>query len=284
MMNLSKNILITGSNGYIGKNLVNYCLSRGKKVVGLSRNSQVECENPNGFFLKMDFSDWDEHDHIKYDQPDSCIHLAWRNGFHHQSTTHYEDLISHLNFIKNIIDLGIKNIAVLGTAHEIGYHNGPVDENTPTRPMNPYGIAKDFLRNAILSYAETKNVKIKWLRVFYIYGDDERNQSVFTKLIHANNQGKLTFDMNSGENLYDFIHIEMLSKQIFMALDQVTGVINCCSGKPVALKSMLEHYIKVNNMNIIPEYGKYPERSYDSKAIWGNPDKINQILNSHESQ
>ena len=284
MKSISNNILVTGCNGYIGKSVVDCLLNKGKKVIGLTRTSKVERDHPNGVFLKMNFSDWDECHHIKHGHPDSCVHLAWRNGFHHQSTTHYDDLISHLNFIKKIIELGVSNIAIIGTAHEIGNYNGSVDESTPTYPMNPYGIAKDFLRNAILAYAETKNVKIKWLRVYYMFGDDERNNSVFTKLIHAEKQGKSSFDMNSGENLYDFIHVEKLSEQIFMAVDQdeVTGIINCCSGKPVALKTMLEQFIKAKNMKIIAEYGKYPERPYDSKAIWGNPNKINYITSKYE--
>jgi dTDP-6-deoxy-L-talose 4-dehydrogenase (NAD+) len=63
-----------------------------------------------------------------------------------------------------------------------------------------------------------------------------------------------------------------------VAQDEVNGIINICSGKPESLASRVERFIKENNFDITLEYGAFPDRPYDSKAIWGNNEKIQQIL------
>ena len=59
---------------------------------------------------------------------------------------------------------------------------------------------------------------------------------------------------------------------------KITGIINCCTGKPVMLKSKVEDFIKINNLNIKLEYGKFKERADESPAIWGSDKKIKEIL------
>lgn len=47
--------------------------------------------------------------------------MAWRDGFVHNSSRHFEDLPKHINFIQNMLQSGIKKIAVMGSMHEIGF-------------------------------------------------------------------------------------------------------------------------------------------------------------------
>ena len=119
----------------------------------------------------------------KMKSPDILIHFAWRNGFNHNSETHLEDLPKHYAFIKNMIDAGCSNISIMGTMHEVGYFEGEINEQTPCNPLSLYGVAKNALRQAVLNYAEGKNVSLKWLRAFYITGDDEKNKSVFSMIL-----------------------------------------------------------------------------------------------------
>jgi len=95
-------------------------------------------------------------------------------------------------------------------------------------------------------------------------------------------EGKSTFPFTTGKNKFDFISIDELSTQIAYAVtqDKISGIINCCSGKPMALKERIEQFIKENGLKIRPEYGAYPERPYESPAIWGSNDKILRILSS----
>ena len=88
------------------------------------------------------------------------------------------------------------------------------------------------------------------------------------------------FPFTTGVNKYDFINIDELSEMIAKASIQkeITGIINCCSGKAVSLKEKVEEFLQNNNLKIKLEYGVFPEREYDSPEIWGNNEKIKKIL------
>ena len=60
--------------------------------------------------------------------------------------------------------------------------------------------------------------------------------------------------------------------------DVVTGIINTCSGKPVTLAEQVETFIKENGFDIALQYGAFPDRPYDSKAVWGDDELIRKIL------
>ena len=273
-------VLITGANGYIGQHVLQQALKLTKNVsvVDIRFNERI----PNVTYYEENIlaqcSSEDLYD--KLGRPDTIIHMAWQDGFNHKSDAHLRHLSEHYEFIRNMVDHGCKSISVMGTMHEIGYFEGKVDENTPCNPMSPYGIAKNALRQATLTYVQDKDVSLKWLRAFYITGDDARNKSIFAKILEMANEGKKSFPFTDGKCKYDFLDIDTLADQIVKASlqNEVSGIINVCSGKPVALKDKVEEFISANNLNIKPEYGAFPSRKYDSPAIWGNADIINKIL------
>lgn len=212
--------------------------------------------------------------------PDVLIHLAWRNGFNHSSSTHMSDLSAHYNLICNALDAGVSHVSAMGTMHEVGYWEGVITADTPCNPLSLYAVAKDSLRRALMLETGRREVIFQWLRGFYIYGDDETAQSIFGKLLRAARSGQKTFPFTSGRNLYDFTRVDLLAKMIVKASLQSdeTGIINCCSGKPESLADRVEGFIADNNLDISLEYGAFPDRPYDSPGVWGDPRVINKIL------
>lgn len=271
-------VLVTGANGYIGKHVVRELLNRGQEVIAVDLNHKGM--DSRAHMSYVDIFSGDENIFQKLEEPDVCIHLAWRDGFIHNSMCHMENVSAHFKFLHDLIKGGCKNIAVMGTMHEIGFYEGKIDENTPCNPLSQYGIAKNALRQAMLLLARQENVNLYWLRAFYIMGDDRRNSSIFTKLLQAEEEGKTKFPFTTGVNQYDFIDVKELAKQIVCASLQteITGIINVCTGMPVALKDRVEQFITENNLNIELEYGVFPERPYDSKIIYGDNVKIETIM------
>lgn len=271
-------ILVTGANGYIGSKVVKALCDNNVEVIATDFNDNNIDKRAN--FIKADIFSNNDNWYSYFSSPDVCIHLAWRDGFVHNSKHHMEDLSSHYKFMCNLIDNGLKQIACMGTMHEVGYHEGSVDENTSCSPLSLYGVAKNALRKAIEIYASSKNVKFQWLRAYYIFGDDLYGNSIFCKIRQAVKDGKELFPFTTGKNEYDFIHVDDLAKQISMCImqDKVLGIINVCSGKPISLAKQIEWYISNNNLPIKLDYGKFPDRPYDSPCIYGDNKKIKEIL------
>lgn len=275
------NILVTGANGYIGRHVVTTLLDRGCEVTACDiMTNEVD---KRAHCLDFDLFDLPEGNLYDYfGSPDVCIHMAWRNGFIHNAPTHMEDLSAHYKFITRMIDGGLKQLAVMGTMHEVGYWEGAIDETTPCNPTSMYGIAKDALRRASFLYADQHNCILQWLRCYYIYGDDKKSNSIFGKILKAEDEGKSKFPFTTGKNKYDFISVDELAGLITSVVmqDEVNGIINCCHGTPISLAECIEAFIKDHNLNIQLEYGSFPDRPYDSPCTYGDAKKIKQILSN----
>lgn len=270
-------ILVTGAGGYIGRHVVKYLLDNNIEVIANDFNDErldkrAVINTANIFEV--------DNPYKVLGEADVCIHLAWKDGFVHNSNAHMEYLSDHYKFIDKMLSSGLKQMVVMGSMHEVGYYEGAIDENTPCNPLSLYGIAKDSLRRSSKMLAEKYGALWQWIRAYYIFGDDKYASSIFAKLQQAASDGKKTFPFTTGKNKYDFIHIEKLAEMISQVALQkeVTGIINCCSGKPVSLAEQVEWYIKENKLDIKLEYGAFPDRAYDSPAVWGNSEKIDKIF------
>lgn len=275
-------VLVTGANGYIGTYVVQELIKKGYDAVACDvcfHNLPDTVER-----LEADIFDPAADIYEKAGKPDCLIHLAWRNGFQHNADTHLGDLPAHLRFLQNMIDAGLKKLSVMGSMHEVGYWEGAITAASPTNPLSYYGIAKNALRQALEVMVKGKDVSFHWLRGYYIHGNDAKSNSVLGKILEADKQGKELFPFTSGKNLYDYISVEELARQIVAASMQTkhTGIINCCSGVPISLSEMAERFIRDNGLNIRLQYGAFPDRPYDSPGVWGDASLIQQILEECE--
>ena len=271
-------ILVTGASGYIGRHVVEELLKLKHQVLVCDLN--MDCYGDEVEKISAPIFEDDAEIYKKTGSPDVCIHMAWKDGFSHKSHAHMENLSGHYRFIKNMLRGGLSQIVVKGSMHEIGYWEGAVTEDTPANPLSYYGISKNALREATRELCKEYGKIYQWVRAYYVMGDDLKNHSIFTKIIEAEKEGQELFPFTSGKNKYDFIDIRELARQISLVASQteVTGVINCCSGKPVSLADKVEEFIKENHFKIKLNYGAFPDRPYDSPGIWGDTAKIQKII------
>ena len=119
MLKVTKTILVTGANGYIGQKVVTQLLNMGHNI--LAADLVVDGIDPRADRLQINLFENSDEIIKRVDQIDTCLHLAWRNGFNHFATSHIEDLPNHFHFISSLLDAGLNHIAVQGTMHEVGY-------------------------------------------------------------------------------------------------------------------------------------------------------------------
>ena len=277
MRSYTMKILVTGANGYLGQGITKHLLDLGHHVVAVDfavdhvddRAERIACDL---FSIDNPFE--------SFGKPDVLLHLAWRDGFVHYSDAHIEDLSKHYSFIKSFADSPIEKIVVMGSMHEIGFFEGSIKEDTPCNPTTPYGISKNALRELTAMLCAQKGRKFQWLRGYYIVGNSRYGSSIFSKITAAEMEGKEEFPFTLGLNQFDFIDYEDFCEQVARAVsqDEILGIINICSGHPEKLADRVERFIKDNNYKIKLKYGAFPDRPYDSKAVWGDSSKIDQIM------
>lgn len=273
-------ILVTGANGYLGQGIVKSILELGHDVVAAdfsvqnidNRAKTIAC---NLFEV--------ENTYQFFGEPDVLLHLAWRDGFVHYSDAHIDDLPKHYKFIKEMAGSGVKQIVVMGSMHEIGFYEGSINENTPCHPTTPYGIGKNALRDLTQMVCKQNNTVFQWLRGYYIVGNSKFGNSIFSKITAAAEEGKEEFPFTLGQNQYDFLDYPDFCDQIAAVVGQKNeqGIINICSGRPEKLADRVERFIKENKYDIKLQYGAFPDRPYDSKAVWGDNNKIRKILQNN---
>ena len=270
-------ILVTGANGYLGTGIVEAILNSGNEVI--AADFQVNHIDDRAEKRTCDLFEI-ENPYEYFGKPDALLHLAWRDGFVHYSNAHIEDLPKHYAFIKSIAEAGCKHIAAMGSMHEVGFFEGPINENTPCHPTTPYGIGKNALRELTEMVCKQNNCVFQWMRGFYIVGNSKYGSSIFSKITAAVEAGEKEFPFTLGQNQYDFIDYPEFCAQVAAVVGQnrEQGIINICSGRPEKLADRVEIFIKENNYDIKLQYGAFPDRPYDSKAIWGDSTKIEKIV------
>ena len=273
-------ICITGASGFIGSNVSKYLLQKNCDVIPVIRSSV----NIKSDILKYKVLDIKVPKMKVYDElnkPDILIHLAWSNLDNYASDLHItEEYPKHFEFLKKLIDSGLKNLVVAGTCFEYGLKNGLLKENDEVNPNNAYSKAKLMMYENLLKLKQNKDFNLIWLRIFYLFGDGQKENSLWTQLNMKVKNNEKFFPMTSGEQIRDFLDIKIASKYIseLSLLKKDFGVINICSNQPISVKNLVEKWIKKNNWKIKPKYNSVGKSIYESENFWGDNTKLIQSL------
>ena len=185
-----------------------------------------------------------------------------------------------------MIGNGLQRLNVTGTCFEYGMQEGCLSENMPAKPDNAYALAKYKLYQLLEELKLEIPFQLNWLRLFYMYGKGQNPKALFSQLVAAIKRGDETFNMSGGEQERDFLPIEKVAENIALIalLENESGLVNCCSGKPVKVKDWVTNYLHQQGANIILNLGFYPYADYEPMAFWGDSKKLETILNQHEKK
>jgi dTDP-6-deoxy-L-talose 4-dehydrogenase (NAD+) len=279
-------ILVTGATGFIGNHLIRELLkNKSNQVVATSRSANKAKRFdwfPKVKYIEYDFNnDTYEDLYSLFDKPDQLIHLAWDSLSNYNDLAHIETILfDHYRFVKSMVVSGLKDVVITGTCFEYGMVDGCLSEDMDTKPSNSYAIAKDTLREFIVELQKKHSFTYKWIRLFYTYGEGQSKTSLMYLLDKAIQDNDKEFNMSDGEQLRDFLHIDEIVKNIDLIASQniyVNQPINCCSGKPISIKKLVENYLKEKKYSMKLNLGYYSYPDYEPMSFWGNDFKLNKL-------
>lgn len=279
-------ISVTGATGFVGQYFMKELLKTNHEITVATTDK--EKIKDFDFYSKVSIAllNLDDIDETKnyfdlLNKPDLLIHLAWQGLPNYRQLFHFEkNLYQHYIFLKNLIGNGLKDLVVTGTCFEYGLKEGCLSEDIVTNPKNAYALAKDTLRKFLEQLQTKQSFQLKWIRLFYMYGNGQNPNSLLSQLEKAAEKGDKVFNMSGGEQQRDYLPVEKVGEYIkAIALqNKLNGIINCCSGKSVKIIDLVEDFMTKKNMVIHLNRGYYSYAEDEPMSFWGDNTKLKKIL------
>lgn len=283
-------VLVTGATGFVGRHLVAALLARGCDVRAVARNAETAAGLPwinDVEFIATDIHAADVDLPALTEGVDALAHLAWSGLPNYQALFHFEhNLMADYRFIKGVVEAGVSQVLVTGTCFEYGMQSGPLTEQTAPQPSNPYGLAKNTLRLFLENLQRVQPFTLQWARLFYLHGEGQNPNSLLAALDRAIEAGDDTFNMSAGEQLRDYLAIDVAAGYLATILQQrgFNGLVNCSSGQPISVRALVEQRLHERGASICLNLGHYPYPTHEPMAFWGVADRLQQLLGAeHEA-
>lgn len=245
------NLLILGSEGFIGSNAVKYFSSKGHSVysadIVLKQEKNYSIINPE----RSDFSTiFIQHEF------DACINATGaanvQLSFTHPSLDYVLNAANVFEILNSIREhcptckfMNLSSAAVYG--NPVGL---PVKESAPLRPLSPYGYHKMYSEQICREFYEFFCIQTISARIFSAYGEGLQKQ-LFWDLYKKVTTAKGSIEMfGTGKESRDFIYIH----DLLFALERILekgkfngSAINVASGIESTIKTAVDFFIKAFN-------------------------------------
>ena len=266
-------ILVVGGAGYIGSICSEVLLNEGYDVVifdNLTEGHRGAVDN-RARFIEGNLADRPAVDAaISSSRPDAVMHFAASAlvGESMQNPSKYfRNNIAHgLNLLDAMVAAGVKRMVFSSTCAIFGPPDRlPIDENLPTRPINPYGESKLAFERILRWYDEIHGVKFVALRYFNAagasarFGEDHRCETHLIPNVLKVALGQkpcvevygTDYETPDGTCIRDYIHILDLANAHILALDSPKSEFyNLGTGGGSSVREVIEVARKVTGRNI----------------------------------
>lgn len=272
-----KKILVTGASGFIGRYALQPLLDRGYEVHAVARTPLAGLKNIH--WHAADLLDMSQARRLIAGlRASHLLHFAWyaEHGKFWNASENHAWVDASKNLLRSFIENGGSRFVGAGTCAEYDWSAGHCVENqTPLRPGNTYGICKDEFRQHLEDVARDCGLSAAWGRIFHLYGPGEHPArlaaSVILALIHGDEAR-----CSQGLQLRDFMHVEDAGNA-FAALSHsdVTGAVNIGSGRPVEIRTLATTIAERVGRPDLLKLGALPTRPGDPAILTAETQRLN---------
>ena len=304
-------ILVTGGAGYIGSHCVLNLLENGYDVIVFDNLSTGHIETVetlkkygNLEFIQGDLKNYSEIDSAFANYTiDTVFHFAGLSQVAESVNEPYMYFQNNVCGSNNLLDAMVKHnckkIIFSSTASVYGEPQYvPIDENHPTKPINPYGETKLTVEMLLDDYDKKYGLKSVRLRYFNVAGADENARigewhepethlipNILKSAQGANKIFKLfgtDYPTPDGTCIRDYIDINDLIDAHILAYKYLqnggdTNIFNLGTTNGSSVKEVFNTCEKIIQKKISQEI--YPRRDGDPAILIANNKKALDILN-----
>jgi nucleoside-diphosphate-sugar epimerase len=215
---MSRRLFVTGGTGFIGSWFVRQATLRGYEMFVLRRpgaDFRIEVAEI-AHSVQGSLEDIDSH---FFEGIDTLVHLAAHSANFPYDTIDrcvYWNVTATLKALEKARRSGINQFLVAGTAFEYGLSGEAFDKIPPTAPLLPtmtYPASKAMAFIALNQWAIQHQVKLRYVRIFQVYGEGELSSRLYPSLKSAARAGA-DFNLSSGEQVRDFINVSDVAEQL----------------------------------------------------------------------
>jgi UDP-glucose 4-epimerase len=258
-------ICVTGGAGFIGSHIVDKFIELGNSVTVIDNLStgKMENVNKNAKFIELDINDEAIHKIFEEEKFDVVCHQAAQMNVRFSVDNPTEDaktnIIGSLNLYEACKNTGVKKIIFASSGGTIYGEQiyFPADEEHPTNPCSPYGIAKLANEKYLYYYSVSYGIKIVSLRYGNVYGPRQNPKGeagVVAIFIGKMLTGEQPVINGDGLITRDYIYIDDVVKANVCALDdKIVGIFNVGTGIETNVNTIF-HKLKTLTNSDCEEY------------------------------
>jgi GDP-4-dehydro-6-deoxy-D-mannose reductase len=275
--------VVTGGQGFIGRELVRALRRRGVNVTTVGRCPSAE---PNHVVLAQDEWQSPALDRVlSQAAPDCVFHLAGR-----ACGTAAELFTANVVLTQNLVDaLNRVNsralLVVAGSAAEYGaaIRDGePVSEIAPCAPSSAYGASKQAQTRATLAYADETGSPVLVARIFNALGPNMPAHLAIGDFaaqiasMPADRGTLLVGNIDVRRDMVDVEHVATLLCQL-AENPRARGVVNVCSGQAPLLRELVELLIGASGRKIELRVDQSRVRKNEINTVVGSTDLLRML-------
>jgi UDP-glucose 4-epimerase len=231
-------VVVTGGAGFIGSHTVDRLLGAGHRVVvlddfrtgkranlahhaGSDQLDVLACDVSHGIFAAL------APITARHGPVERIVHLAAQVSVVHSVQNPLVDMQVNYGGTLHVLEYaratGVKKVVFASSAAVYGeVATMPVGEDTPTRPVSPYGIDKLASEHALDYYAAVHGVPGTALRFFNVYGPRQDPSSPYSGVISIfadrARAGQTLTLFGDGGQTRDFVYVGDVVRAIVAAL------------------------------------------------------------------
>ncbi|MEW6521127.1 MAG: NAD(P)-dependent oxidoreductase [Thermodesulfobacteriota bacterium] len=269
-------VLLTGANGFVGRQVLRFLGERGVTVrVVIRKGQQLQPHDATAFAQVVETPDLFAENSHWWEKVlagiHTVIHVAWyaEPGKYLQSHKNIACLHGTLNLAEGAVLAGVHRVVGIGTCFEYDLSAGKLHVETPLRPTTPYAAAKTAAYLTLSQWLPTQGIEFAWCRLFYLYGEGEDARRLVPYLrakLAAGEPAELT----SGNQIRDFLDVRDAARLIVeAALGSSQGPINICSGVPITIRQLAEKIADEYGRRDLLRFGARPDNLVDPPCVVG---------------